>query len=158
VFQDLFALPQNEKNARGAERHAVAAEQNSHFLVKGTVFDPSGAAIAGATVRVQRTKGAIDRTTRTDAFGSFSITGLSEGQYRGEISKAGFEIKKFTTSLGPTQMQGPLSFALTVAPVNTAISVQGREDDLVGVAELGTRGTVGAKPGRVSQEVSEVGE
>jgi hypothetical protein len=145
LFQTLFTLSQSEKTDRGAERHAIATEQKTQFQVIGTVVYPSGAAIAGATVRVRRANGTVQRTTRTNAFGAFSISELSEGRYRGEISNAGFETKEISISLGPTQTQDPLSITLTVGLVNTAISVQGREDDLIGIADSGTQGTVGAK-------------
>jgi hypothetical protein len=38
----------------------------------------------------------------------------------------------------------PLRISLAVGSVSTTINVQGREDDLIGIAESGTQGTVGA--------------
>ncbi len=47
--------------------------------------------------------------------------------------------------MGPSEAPAPLRISLAVRSVSTTVDVQGREDDLVGVAESATQGTVGAK-------------
>ena len=129
-----------------AQRHLVATSDKAHLSqLSGTVVDTSGAVIAGAAVQVRSTDGSVQRTTHSDRNGSFILSGLAAGNYRLVVSNPGFETKEIIVTIGPTGAPAPLRISLVVGAVNTTINVQGREDELVGVAESGTQGTVGAK-------------
>ncbi len=112
--------------------------------LSGSVVDGSGAMIAGATVQVRSSDGAVQRTTQSDRNGFFIISGLSAGSYRLVISDSGFETREMPVSIAATEAQPPLRVSLTVSAVSTTINVQGRADDLIGIADSGTQGTVGA--------------
>ena len=56
----------------------------------------------------------------------------------------GFETKEILVTIGTTGAPAPLRISLVVGAVSTTVNVQGREDDLIGIAESGTQGTVGA--------------
>jgi hypothetical protein len=112
--------------------------------LSGTVVDASGAVISGATVQVRSGDGVMQRTVRTDTNGSFILSGLAAGSYRLVVSNPGFEIKDVPVRIGTTEAPTPLRIALAVNAVSTTINVQGRADDLIGIAESGTQGTVGA--------------
>jgi hypothetical protein len=60
------------------------------------------------------------------------------------VSNPGFETKEILVNLGTTEAPAPLHISLTVGAVSTTINVQGRENDLIGIAESGSQGTVGA--------------
>jgi hypothetical protein len=47
-------------------------------------------------------------------------------------------------SVGNKETMAPIRVSLAVRTVSTTVNVQGREDDLIGIAESGTQGTVGA--------------
>jgi hypothetical protein len=47
-------------------------------------------------------------------------------------------------TVGATEAKTPLRISLVVSAVSTTVNVLGREDDLIGIAESGTQGTVGA--------------
>ncbi len=111
----------------------------------GTVVDTSGAPIGGATVQVQSANGTVLTTTQSDSDGSFTISGLSAGDYRLVVSHADFETKEIPITIGTTEAPAPLRISLAVGSLNTTVNVQGREDDLVGIADSATQGTVGAK-------------
>ncbi len=114
--------------------------------ISGTVVDTSGAVIAGATVQVQNTNGAVTRTTtQSDTNGSFILSGLAAGNYRLVVSNPGFETKEILVTIGSTGPPARLRISLVVGAVSTTVKVQGREDELIGVAESGSQGTVGAK-------------
>jgi hypothetical protein len=113
--------------------------------LSGTVVDTSGAVIAGATVQVRSADGTVQRTTQSNTKGFFMISGLRAGFYRLVVSNPGFESKEILVTLGNTAAPAPLRISLAVGSVSTTINVQGREDDLIGIAESGTQGTVGAK-------------
>ena len=66
----------------------VSAAQ-SEATIRGVVSDPSGAAIAGATIRAQFEGGASAASTHSGADGSFSLE-LAQGKYRVTISAASF--------------------------------------------------------------------
>jgi outer membrane cobalamin receptor len=111
--------------------------------LSGTVVDTSGAVIAGATVQVRSANGTVKTTAQSDTNGSFIISGLSAGSYRLVVSSSGFETKEIPVTIGTTE-SGSLRISLAVAAESTTISVQGRADSLIGVAESATQGTVGA--------------
>lgn len=125
--------------------HPVATNDKAYqSQLFGTVVDTSGAVIAGATVRVQCANGTVRRTTRSETNGSFIFSGLAAGNYRLYVSNPGFETKEILATIGTTGALAPLLISLVVGSVSTTINVQGREDDLIGIAESGTQGTVGA--------------
>ena len=111
----------------------------------GIIVDASGAAIAGATVQVLGANGTAQIVAHSDTNGSFIISGLPAGDYRFLISHPGFETKEIPVSIGTTEAPALLRIALAVGSITTTVNVQGREDDLVGIAQSATQGTVGAK-------------
>jgi hypothetical protein len=113
--------------------------------VTGTIVDKSGSVIEGATVQVLSTNGTLQLTGRSDKNGSFTISGLPAGDYRFVVSNPGFETKELPVTVGITEPAAPMRISLAVGSVSTTMNVQGREDDLVGIAESATQGTVGAK-------------
>ncbi len=113
--------------------------------LSGTVVDTSGAVIAGATVEVRSANGTVQRTTQSDRNGSFIISGLTAGNYRLVVFNPDFETKEMPVTVGTAGAPAPLRISLAVNPVSTTINVQGREDDLIGIANSATQGTVGAK-------------
>ena len=112
--------------------------------LSGTVVDTSGAVIAGATVQVQSANGTVQKTTQSDANGSFIISGLSAGNYQLVVSNPNFETKEIPVTIGTTQAPAPLRISLAVGAVSTTVEVKGREDDLVGIANSAGQVTVGA--------------
>jgi hypothetical protein len=112
--------------------------------ILGTVVDTSGAVIVGATVQVRNSNGTVQMTTRSDASGSFMISGLSAGDYRVVVSNSGFETKEIPIIIGANESPAPLRISLAVSSVSTTINVQGRADSLIGIADSAAQGTVGA--------------
>lgn len=115
--------------------------------VSGTVVDASGAVIAGATVQVLGREGTKPGTVRSDRTGAFLVTGLTPGEYRLVISHAGFAARESTVNVGTSTAiaTAPLRIMLSVESVSTTVSVEGRDGDLMGIADSGTQGTVGAQ-------------
>jgi hypothetical protein len=69
---------------------AAWAQAISTSQIKGTVQDPSGAAVPGAEIKVTQTDTGALRTAITDTDGSYVLTSLPIGPYRLEVSKEGF--------------------------------------------------------------------
>jgi len=57
----------------------------------GNVTDPSGAAVANATVRVYDANNNLVATVNSDDSGDYEVTGLPDANYRIEVSQAGFK-------------------------------------------------------------------
>ena len=112
--------------------------------LSGTIVDPFGAVIAGATVQVRGANDTVQRTTQSDRNGAFMISGLPAGNYRLVVSNPDFDTKEMPIAIGGTGAPAPLRISLAVSPVSTTLNVQGREDDLIGIASSATQGTVDA--------------
>jgi outer membrane receptor protein involved in Fe transport len=67
----------------------VQAQMSSGDL-KGTVTDPTGAVLPGATVTVMNTETGIERRTMTDAVGDYRFLVLAPGTYELKIEASGF--------------------------------------------------------------------
>src|SRR5678815_4695164 len=73
---------------------AVASAQTFRGTILGTVSDPNGAVVAGATIKVKNTSTGLERTTTTDPEGNYTVPELPIGPYEVRIEQPGF-----TTSL-----------------------------------------------------------
>ncbi len=128
------------------EKLPVATTDNAHPpQLSGTVLDTSGATIAGATVQVRGANGSVQVTRKSDENGSYIISRLPAGKYLLVVSSPGFETKEIPVTIETTEPSTSLGITLAVSSVGTTMNVQGREDDLVGIADSATQGTVGAK-------------
>ncbi len=122
----------------------AAANAQGITQLSGTVVDTSGAVIAGAIAQVRSANGTVQITTKTDANGSFIVSGLSAGNYRLVVSSPGLETKEIPVTIGTAEAPAPLRISLGVSSVTTTINVKSREDSLIGIADSATQGTVGA--------------
>ena len=127
----------------GSQDRPLATSDNSPQL-SGTVVDTSGAMIGGATVQVRGSNGAVLTTTQSDTNGSFTISGLSAGNYRLLVSSPNFETKEIAVTIENARTPAPQRITLAVSSVSTTVTVSGRQDSLIGIAESATQGTVGA--------------
>ena len=59
--------------------------------IRGTVSDPSGALVQGATVTAQQTETGLTRSVTTDHSGNYTVLELPVGHYRLEVSAQGFQ-------------------------------------------------------------------
>lgn len=69
---------------------APAAQGGNSASVRGTVTDPSGAVIPGATVKVVNTVSGFSKTTKTDAAGEYEIGNVPFNTYSVGASAPGF--------------------------------------------------------------------
>jgi len=65
--------------------------QTFRGTILGTVTDPSGALVAGATVKVRNLGTGLERTTVTSADGSYSVPELPIGSYSVTVTQTGFQ-------------------------------------------------------------------
>jgi len=93
--------------------------QFTNANLRGTISDPSGAPVAGASVAVTSADTGLQRTTTSDGTGTYSFTGLPVGQYQIAVEKAGFS--KYVQS-GITLVVAQTA----TAPVTLQIQREGR--------------------------------
>ena len=70
---------------------ATLMAQTFRGTILGTVTDPSGAVVSGATVKVRNVGTGQERTTTTSADGSYAIPELPIGTYAVTITQSGFQ-------------------------------------------------------------------
>jgi len=116
----------------------VWAQINTATL-SGRVVDPSGAAIAGASVVVAQRDTGITRDAQSNADGLFTVPSLQPGVYTVTITAKGFEKTTASNIELQVNQSANLDFALTVGSVGQTVTVSGTTPDLdTETAALGT--------------------
>src|SRR5690348_15772964 len=150
-----------------------ALGQNISGSLSGTVQDSSGAAFAGAEVRVSNTETGFLRAAKTNAEGCFYFPDLTPGTYNLEVKAGGFkhyrqeqiEINSGDSrSVSVIKMElGAITESVTVSAETTAVSLGGSErtgvvtgEDIQGMALRGRdfMDVVGLLPGVVDTNES----
>ena len=92
--------------------------------VRGSVADPSGAAVPVATVVLSNRLAGVSRSAATDSNGEFRLTGMPLGTYQLSATAPGFQELRRAVAINSLV---PLSLKLVVAiaDASTAIEVQG---------------------------------
>jgi hypothetical protein len=103
---------------------ALSAQTISTSQIRGTIQDPSGAAVAGAEVRLVETATGAVRTATSGADGSYSLPDLFVGTYRLEITKAGFSKYVQTGIELQVGVNPTIDVSLTVGAVTQEVTVQ----------------------------------
>ncbi|MEQ1923925.1 MAG: carboxypeptidase-like regulatory domain-containing protein, partial [Pyrinomonadaceae bacterium] len=67
-----------------------AQSQATTGLIQGTVVDPNGAVLAGASITVRNTETGFERTVTSNSDGLFSAPLLPLGRYRITTTASGF--------------------------------------------------------------------
>ncbi len=107
----LFALP--------------ALGQGSAGSLSGTVTDPKGAVVAGATVTVKNTATNQEFSTQTNNDGAYSIPTLSSGVYTATIVAAGFKQAAVTDIKIDVGKASSINIELEVGSANETVTVVG---------------------------------
>ena len=105
---------------------ASAAAQSSTGSVYGTVVDPKGLAVPGATITVRSTDLASARSTVSNGSGGFTLAGLVPGAYTVEAEKTPLKLRRpvrLTVGLGSSAQ---VAIKLDVAEVKQRASVSAR--------------------------------
>jgi hypothetical protein len=71
--------------------------------LSGTIKDPAGAVIPGATLTASNSSGVLVGSASTDSQGQYRMEALAPGNYRIEVQATGFEKQSFATEVAPSQ-------------------------------------------------------
>ena len=91
--------------------------------VAGTVTDPQGAAVAGATVTLIDTATNISRTTATNENGHYIFVDVLPGKYNVTVNKTGFRVSKLVDQVVNVGLALTLNVAMEIGSVAETVEV-----------------------------------
>ncbi|HEX8137376.1 MAG TPA: TonB-dependent receptor [Pyrinomonadaceae bacterium] len=104
-----------------------AGAQTRIGTIQGTVKDPNGALVAGASVTVSQTVTGYQQTTQTDAQGSFKLVNIPFNSYLVRIEAAGFQAAEQHVDL-ESAVPTSLDIKLAVGATTETVTVEAGED------------------------------
>ncbi len=102
---------------------SLAHAQTVDTAILGTVVDPGGAQVAGATVTITQPSTGLSRTATTSADGSYEVRYLVPGEYVVEIRANGFRGERRPGVVIQLGQQVRLDFSLQVGAVQETVEV-----------------------------------
>src|SRR5256886_7887993 len=102
----------------------AGAQQVNVAQVSGRVTDGTGAAVAGAEVRMIETQRNIAHTAATDQQGEYVLPGLPVGPYQLEVKKEGFKSYSQTGIVLQVNDHVTLNAVLAVGSVSETVEVK----------------------------------
>jgi hypothetical protein len=111
------------------EAHAVAQSVASG-TIEGTVFDPTGGVVVGASVDIRNPLTGFQQTVSTDASGMFRFTNIPFNPYHLQITETGFAPSAQDVTVRTT-VPISLKVVLAVAGVAASVSVEAEPGDII---------------------------
>ncbi len=90
--------------------------------IRGSVLDPSGAAIKGATVQIQNPVSHYNQTTQTDDHGTFQFTNIPYNNYHLSAAASGFQSAEQDADVR-SSIAGELKIALKIGTSVESVNV-----------------------------------
>src|SRR6202166_1723240 len=109
----------------------VLVGQTFRGTILGTVTDPSGAVVAGATVKVRNVATGLERTTVTSGDGSYTVSELPIGTYSVTLGQAGFQTFVVTGVAVDVATERRVDAALKTGDVSTRVEVSAEDLPLI---------------------------
>lgn len=104
---------------------APARTQSFLGSIRGTVVDPQGSAVSGASVLVTDEATGVPRTLETDASGRYEATNLQPGTYRVEVLTTNFKKFERTGVLVRASGNALVDVTLEIGNLNETVTVTG---------------------------------
>ena len=104
---------------------SVVRAQVAGATLSGTITDPSGAAIIGATVSITNKATGVIRQAATDSTGFYSAPNLLPGEYEVTVAASGFSSTKQSDLALTVGAEQVLNLALRIGEANQTIQVEG---------------------------------
>jgi hypothetical protein len=102
---------------------SFAAQNGNSAPVQGTVTDPSGAVIPGATVHLSNPLSGLDRTAVSDPTGSFEIPNVPFNKYQVEVTAPGFARLRQALDIHSV-IAANLNLVLQIAAASQTVTVE----------------------------------
>ncbi|MGA7768472.1 MAG: carboxypeptidase regulatory-like domain-containing protein [Candidatus Sulfotelmatobacter sp.] len=105
-------------------RTPAAYAQVDRAVLEGTVMDPSGSVIVGASVKVVAVDTGLTEEQETNSKGYYRISGLAVGSYTVTVANAGFKTKVVEDVVLRVGQTRTLDIGLGVGAINEQIEVK----------------------------------
>src|SRR5438552_9981524 len=102
---------------------AMAQGETTSAII-GSVFDPAGAAILGATVTIASSENGLRRSVKTDDAGRFGFPQLKPGAYSVKAEADGFQTQQNNSVIAGLGQKQTVDFKLNIASASESILVQ----------------------------------
>ncbi len=106
---------------------APGAQAQYRAGIQGTVLDPQGAAVQGATVTVISNETGVSKQATTDANGVYTVPALAPGKYMVIIEKQGFKKKTLEDVQVAAEQMNSVNVTLEVGAVTEQVTVSASE-------------------------------
>ncbi|HVB34456.1 MAG TPA: carboxypeptidase regulatory-like domain-containing protein [Patescibacteria group bacterium] len=103
----------------------VRAQGDTTSAIVGQVKDPSGAAVAGATVTITNRENGLRRTAKTNEEGRFDFPQLEPDNYSVRVEAPGFEPQESGNVFAGLGQKQTVNFTLQVAQSKQTVKVSG---------------------------------
>jgi hypothetical protein len=110
---------------------ALAQAGAASGTITGTVTDPTGAVVGGATVKIENPLSQYERTTKTDGSGGFQFTNVPFNSYHLTVAMTGFDSLAKDVEVRAT---APITIPVKLTVGAAAMTVQVTAQDLVNSA------------------------
>src|ERR1700728_4354991 len=111
--------------ALGLQAHAQSG--GSSGSVSGTVLDPTGAVVAGATVEIHNPVSHFDQSTTTDKSGNFSLPNIPFNPYHMTVTAEGFAPSAQDVEVRSI-VAASVKVSLQVTGTSTSVTVEAGSD------------------------------
>src|SRR5665213_2736064 len=111
--------------AIGVLAAGYVAAQTSQGTIAGTVTDPTGAAVVGASVTATNTVGSDKRSVKTSAIGEYHIDAVTPSTYTISATAPGFSSKEIKEVVVNASVVTSVNVQLQVGDVSQTVTVQG---------------------------------
>jgi hypothetical protein len=118
-------VPLPESVQLSPQTHAATLTGGNGRLY-GMVTDPSGAVVAGSTVRLLDENNALVGEAVADGSGQYSFSSLPPGQYRLEVQKTGFQ-RNLISQVNISPGENRLNSRLQVGSITETVEVTGQD-------------------------------
>jgi Carboxypeptidase regulatory-like domain len=117
----------------------TVAAQTDRATLEGTVFDASGAVVAGAKIEIVAVATDQRQERQSTSVGAFRFSGIAIGDYKVTVSHAGFQTIEFTDIVVQVGETRTVDVHLVVGATETRVEVRATSTDIERTsAESGT--------------------
>lgn len=120
------ALAQSQQSApqAAASGNPQQSDQQSSGMISGTIVDQTGAAVAGARIKLAREDPFPSQEAVSDDDGRFSFVNIAPGPFYFTITSAGFAAQTYSGTLRPGDFHVVPPITLAVATAVTEVTVE----------------------------------
>ena len=110
--------------------------------LNGTVTDPSGAVVPGATVKLTNPATQATKTATTNGTGFYSFTELPPGNYTVTVTSKGFKEQDFTDVAVTAEQPRGLDVKMTAGGASETVTVNGNQTPILNTTDAEVASTI----------------